>query len=215
MVRRFGLGLGIALMVAGVAVIGNVAWQLYGTGIATAHAQHHLAHQFAAAAPSTTVTPPTTVAPKPKEVAAADVLPAPPPSGPEPPLGTLIGHLVIPKIGLSNYVVEGVNDAQLSEGTGHYPGTAPIGGIGNVGIAGHRTTHGAPFFELNELGPGDLIYLTNLAHVTYTYRVVSQTVVAPGDVAVLDSTAVRSLTLTTCNPRYSAATRLVVHAVLV
>lgn len=212
MVRRLGLILGIMLMVAGVAVIGNVGWHLYGTGIATAHQQHRLAHQFQAAAPPTTATPPTT---KPREVAAADVLPAPPPTQPQPALGTLIGHLVIPKIGVSNYVVEGVGDSQLSEGTGHYPGTAPIGGIGNVGIAGHRTTYGAPFFNLNKVEPGDLIYLTNLAHVTYTYRVVSQTVVGPNDVAVLDSTTVRSLTLTTCNPRYSATTRLVVHAVLV
>jgi sortase A len=142
------------------------------------------------------------------------VVPAPVATQPSPPIGTAIGHLVIPKIGVDDYVVEGTGSAQLAEGPGHYSGTAPIGGNGNVGIAGHRTTHGAPFYNLNELQPGALIYLTNKADHTFTYRVTSQFVVSPSDSAVLDPTPVASLTLTTCNPRYSASQRLIVRATL-
>jgi sortase A len=200
-VHRVGRTAGILLIAAGLAVLGNVAWQLWGTGIATAHAQHRLGQQFNAAV-ATAGTP-------------ADVVPSAAPAQPTPSLGTVVAHLVIPRIGVNKYVVEGVGAAQLAAGPGHYPGTAAIGGAGNVGIAGHRTTHGAPFYNLNELRPGDDIFLTDLAGRTFTYRVVSQFVVSPGDAAVLNPTSSPSLTLTTCNPRYSAAERLIERAVLV
>ncbi len=197
---RIGWSAGILLIAAGLAVLGNVAWQLWGTGIATAHDQHRLGQQFSAAVAGAG-TP-------------ADVVPSAASVQPAPSLGTVVAHLVIPRIGVNKYVVEGVGTAQLAEGPGHYPGTAVVGGAGNVGIAGHRTTHGAPFYSLNELRPGDDIFLTNLVGRTFTYRVVSQFVVSPGDAAVLNPTSSPSLTLTTCNPRFSAAQRLIVRAVL-
>ena len=130
-------------------------------------------------------------------------------------MGGLFGRLVIPRIGLNVFVVEGVGAAQLAEGPGHYPGTAQIGGQGNVGIAGHRTTYGAPFYDLNKLQSGDFIYLTNTAGQTSTYKVTTHFIVSPSDGAVLNSTTVPSLTLTTCNPRFSATDRLVVRATLI
>ncbi len=211
------VGLSGALMIAAaLVVLGSIAWQLWGTGIATAQAQHRLAKQLRAEVSSAPATPSaftSSTAPS-AEAAGADVLPGAPPMRPSPALGTLVGRLAIPEIGVDDYVVEGVGAPQLAEGPGHYPGTAPIGGNGNVGIAGHRTTHGAPFYNLNELHPGDLIYLTNTAGESFTYRVVSQFIVQPSDAAVLNSTATRSLTLTTCNPRYSASQRLIVRATL-
>ena len=42
-------------------------------------------------------------------------------------------------------------------GPGHYPGTPLPGEAGNVAIAGHRTTYLHPFYNLNELVPGDAI----------------------------------------------------------
>ena len=209
-VRRVARGLGVLFVAAALAVLANVAWQLWGTGIATARAQHRLAQQFQAA-------PAARVAPAPQAAAAspsADVLPARGAAQPSLPLGTVVAHLVIPKIGVNYYVVEGVGSSQLAEGLGHYPGTAPVGGAGNVGIAGHRTTHGAPFYNLNELRPGDLIHLTNTAGQTFTYGVTTQFVVPPSDGAVLNPTPKPSLTLTTCNPRYSATQRLIVQAAL-
>ena len=121
---------------------------------------------------------------------------------------------MIPAIGVDRYVVQGVAEADLQMGPGHYPGTPLPGQAGNVAIAGHRTTFGAPFFRLNEVHGGDLVYLTDTLGTTWVYRVVSQFVVAPSDVAVLDPTRTPELTLTTCNPRFEATSRLVVRAVL-
>jgi sortase A len=206
--RRIGLSLGAVLLAAGIAILANVAWELWGTGIGTARAQHRLGQQFNTAVAGATH---TTAA----DAATADVVAGPTTNQLATPLGGLLSHLVIPRIGVSDYVVQGVGEAQLAEGPGHYPGTATIGGAGNVGIAGHRTTYGAPFFNLNELRPGDLIYLTNTSGQSFTYRVTTHFIVAPNDSAVLDPTPVPTLTLTTCNPRFSATNRLVVQATLV
>ena len=155
--RRAGLAVSALLIAAALAILSGVAWQLWGTGIATARAQHRLGaavplHRGAQATnkPATTSSGVPDVVATPASQQQSD-----------PSAGGLFGHLVIPRIGLNDYVVEGVGAAQLAEGPGHYPGTAQIGGRGNVGIAGHRTTYGAPFYDLNELQPGDLIYLTN------------------------------------------------------
>ena len=133
---------------------------------------------------------------------------------PVPPPGGALDHLVIPAIGLSRYVVQGVNEGDLQMGPGHYPGTPLPGQPGNVGIAGHRTTFGAPFFRLNEVSRGDLVLLTDTSGTTWVYDVVRQWVVDPSDTAVLDATRAPMLTLTTCNPRFEATSRLVVRAAL-
>jgi sortase A len=208
--RRAGLAIGALLVAAALAILGSVAWELWGTGIATARAQHRLGQEFrSTVAPAASKT--TTTSSGDAAVVAAPTTR----QGSATALGGLFGHLVIPRIGVNDYVVEGVGAAQLAEGPGHYPGTAQIGAQGNVGIAGHRTTHGAPFYDLNELQPGDLIYLTNLAGQTFTYKVTTHFIVLPSDGAVLNPTKVPSLTLTTCNPRYSASQRLIVQATLV
>ena len=125
-----------------------------------------------------------------------------------------MARLVIPRIGLDMVVVEGTDTADLREGPGHYPTTPLPGQPGNVAIAGHRTTYAHPFYNLNELSPGDVIELSVPGH-DWRYLVTTQLVVAPTDVAVAGPLGPGSwLTLTTCNPRYSAATRLVVRALL-
>ena len=128
-----------------------------------------------------------------------------------PGVGDPVGVLVIPRIDLDQVVVEGVQAAQLAVGPGHYPGTALPGQAGNAGIAGHRTTHGAPFYSLDRVRPGDPIVVTTVQG-RFTYRVVRSLVVSPDDGAVLGPTASPQLTLTTCTPKYSAAQRLVVVA---
>jgi sortase A len=105
-----------------------------------------------------------------------------------------------------------VGEAQLEQGPGHYQGTSLPGEAGNVAIAGHRTTYAHPFYNLDALSPGDNIYILT-AQGLFQYTVNGSQVVDPTDVAVLNTTPGKStLTLTTCNPRYSAATRLVVTA---
>ncbi|HVL97876.1 MAG TPA: class E sortase [Egibacteraceae bacterium] len=117
------------------------------------------------------------------------------------------------------YVVPGVTQADLTRGPGRYPETAEPGEEGNLAIAGHRTTYGAPFFHLDQLVAGDEVHVTGLDGERHTYRVVRQEVVAPSDVWVIEEDPLESgaptLTLTTCHPRFSAAQRLVVFAELV
>ncbi len=130
----------------------------------------------------------------------------------QPLVGAAVGQLWIPRIGISDTIVQGVGDAQLEQGPGHYPGTALPGEVGNVAIAGHRTTYAHPFYNLDALASGDDIYvLTTQGYFRYT--VTGSQIVSPDDTAVLDPTPGKAtLTLTTCNPRYSAAQRLVVTA---
>lgn len=110
--------------------------------------------------------------------------------------------------------LEGISDEVLADGPGHFPGTALPGEPGNVAIAGHRTTHLAPFWALDVLARGDRIVLETRAG-SFEYRVVWQRVVDPYAGWVVRRTERRSLTLSTCNPRFSAAERLVVRAVQV
>lgn len=116
-------------------------------------------------------------------------------------------------------VVEGVAAADLRAGPGQYPDTAPPGGAGNFAVAGHRTTYGAPFFDLDELEPGDEIHVTGRDGARHVYEVVAEEIVGPRDTWVVGRDPLGSgeavMTLTTCHPRFSAAQRLVVFAELV
>ena len=120
----------------------------------------------------------------------------------------------IPKIGVDKVFVEGTGREDLKKGPGHYPGTPLPGQIGNAAIAGHRTTFGAPFYDLDKLAPGDEIITQTLAG-RYTYKVRETLIVKPNDVYVVDNTPDAQLTLTTCNPKFQASERLVVKADLV
>ncbi len=110
-------------------------------------------------------------------------------------------------------VVEGVGSAQLRTGAGHLP-TSPLPGMpGNAVISGHRTTYGAPFNQLDELSPGDLVKVKTATGV-HTYVVRQSIVVDPREVWVAEHRDGAWLTLTTCHPEFSARQRLVVFAEL-
>lgn len=116
------------------------------------------------------------------------------------------------------FVVEGVTADALRAGPGHYRGTALPGESGNFAVAGHRTTYGAPFFDLDQARVGDEVHVTDRAGTRWVYDVVESKVVAPDDTSVLaphplgPDTPV--LTLTTCHPRFSNRERLIVVASL-
>lgn len=116
------------------------------------------------------------------------------------------------------YVVSGVSLSDLQRGPGHYPGTALPGEDGNFAVAGHRTTYGAPFFNLDQLRRDDEIIVTAPDGEQHTYTVRRQEIVAPGDTWVIAPDPLERdkplLTLTTCNPRFSNAQRLIVFAEL-
>jgi sortase A len=117
------------------------------------------------------------------------------------------------------YVVEGVSLDLLRLGPGHYPDSDVPGGPGNLAIAGHRTTYGAPFWALDELEDGDTIHVVDRRGREWVYAYTEQRVVAPTDVWVVDEdpleTGAPTITLTTCHPRFSAAQRLIAWGELV
>jgi len=121
--------------------------------------------------------------------------------------------IFIPKIGVDQVVVEGSDAEALKNGPGHYPGMALPGERGNIGIAGHRVTWTKPFNRLDELSPGDLIILETV-DTQYEYKVVETVVLDPKDTSMLRPTQDSRITLTTCNPKFSARTRLDVQGVL-
>jgi sortase A len=111
-------------------------------------------------------------------------------------------------------IFEGVDRATLKKGPGHMPWTPLPGQPGNAVLSGHRTTYGAPFFHLEALEPGDEIIIET-ALGTSVYEVRKVFIVAPTDVWVTEPMPGAWLTLTTCNPKYSARERLIIQAELV
>ena len=126
--------------------------------------------------------------------------------------GDALTRLLIPALKVDTVVVEGTGASALRAGAGHYPNTPLPGEEGNVAIAGHRTTYGKPFANLDRLAVGDDIVLeTPIGR--HTYRITRPPfVVANNDFSVISQTPGRSLTLTTCHPKGSARQRLIVRA---
>ncbi len=129
--------------------------------------------------------------------------------------GDPLTRIRIPAIGVDTVVVEGTSASALKAGAGHYPDTPLPCENGNVAIAGHRTTYGKPFSELDKLKTGDVIILeTPVGSCTYEISI-GPKVIAPTDFSVVANRLDQKLlTLTTCHPRGSAAQRLYVQAVL-
>jgi sortase A len=132
----------------------------------------------------------------------------------EPLRGDALGKLLIPSISVSEYVVEGTDADNLRKGPGHYPETPLPGQRGTVAVAGHRTTYGAPFRELNEVKKGDRIVF-ELPYGTFVYRVDKNQIVDDSALWVTDPVGHPQLVLTACHPLYSAAQRIAVFARLV
>jgi sortase A len=129
----------------------------------------------------------------------------------EPLRGDAIGKLSIPSIGVSEYVVEGTDADNLRKGPGHYPDTPLPGQHGTSAIAGHRTTYGAPFRNLNKLKHNDRI-VVELPYGTFVYRVDRTQIVDDSALWVTKRVGHDQLVLTACHPLYSAAQRIVAFA---
>jgi sortase A len=190
--RSFVHWFGVACLMVAAGFAGYIGWSLWGTGLHTAQAQEELRSGF-------------------RDKLAS---PADPTSAPEQvPLGDAYAQLEIPAIDLNFMVVQGTGYEDLKDGPGHYPDTAdPWDDTGRVGIAGHRTTYQAPFFDLDDLRAGDEITLRT-EYGTYRYEVDRVFVVpSAGSGRVLVQTPQPTLVLTSCNPKYSSAERLIVTA---
>ena len=126
--------------------------------------------------------------------------------------GDSLTRIRIPALDVDAVVVEGITPSALRAGAGHYPQTPLPCETGNVSIAGHRTTYGKPFGNVERLKAGDTIELTTPIGGCVYQVSKAPYVVDPNDLSVLEPTSDRSLTLTTCHPRGSAAQRLIIRA---
>jgi sortase A len=129
----------------------------------------------------------------------------------QPLKGDAIAQITIPAIGVSEYVVEGTDTANLRKGPGHYPETPLPGESGTTAIAGHRTTYGAPFRNIDQLKRGELITL-DMPDGRFVYRVEETKIVDDQDLSVLDNVGYQRLVLSACHPLYSAAERIIAFA---
>jgi sortase A len=208
-VARWTLGIvGDLLVTAGLVLLLFVGWQLWFTDVTANRTQDatvsRLTRDFAAPAPTST----TPGSETPKAV----------------PFGSAFAIVRIPRFGAdyARPVLEGTSRDILQDGIGHYDGSVLPGAVGNFAVAGHRTTYGRPFHDLDTLRPGDLIVVeTKTAYSVYAVK--RHEIVAPTDVQVVapvpDQPGVkpteRWMTMTACHPKYSAAQRYVVFAQLV
>jgi len=129
----------------------------------------------------------------------------------EPLEGDAIARVEIPAIGVSEYVVEGTDTGSLRKGPGHYPETPLPGDQGTAAVAGHRTTYGAPFRNIDDLKRGQVIAV-DMPDGRFVYRVESTAIVDDSDLSVLEPVGYRRLMLSACHPLYSAAQRVIVFA---
>jgi sortase A len=128
--------------------------------------------------------------------------------------GDPIGRIRLKSAGIDDVMVEGTGGADLRSGPGHYPATPLPGQRGTVGVAGHRTTYGAPFRHIDRAKPGDEITLS-MPYGVFTYRVERTRIVPPTALWVTQRVSYDRLILSACHPLYSAAKRIVVFAKLV
>ena len=140
-------------------------------------------------------------------------------------VGDALTRIKIPALGVDTVVVEGTTETALRAGAGHYATTAMPCENGNMAIAGHRTTYGKPFANIDQLRPGDTITLeTPIGRCDYEVEkapapfrspagMPAAWIVAPNDLRVIDEDKSKAeLTLTTCHPKGSAKERLIIRA---
>ncbi|MEY3999801.1 MAG: hypothetical protein RLZZ626_156 [Actinomycetota bacterium] len=196
------------LILAGLASIGLWAWQGWGQNLLDAYQQRQLAadldHGWS---------------PAPSSSAVAEV----PSLAKKPETDQVFARVLSPALGRDwvRPIAEGVSVPRVLDklGTGHYPETQLPGEVGNFAIAGHRTTHGAAFNDLDKLRPGDSIYVETKDGF-YRYSVVRNFTVWPSNRSVIAANPLhpgapateRWMTLTTCTPKHTAEKRLVVQA---
>jgi len=205
--RRISFWLGCGLIAAGLAVLGWVAWQFWGTNWQSQQRQDDVRSALESGWGD-----------------GQDVV--------RTEFGNATAILHIPRFGkdFAVPVLEGASDEVLAAGVGHMEDT-PAGAAGNYVLAGHRVTHGEPFAELPSLQPGDeVIVETREASYTYVLDTGGEDLVIPftetwvlderpvnpdGGVQPPDDVGDQLITLLTCSEIFHTDNRSVVFGHLV
>ena len=125
--------------------------------------------------------------------------------------GDPIGKIKLLRLHKTYVMIQGTNTDDLRKGPGHYPKTEWPGQGGTVAVAGHRTTYGAPFRNVDKLKKGDQIVMS-MPYGTFTYAVDRTKIVKPSALWVTRDVGHEQLVLSACHPLYSAAQRIIVFA---
>lgn len=207
-VRTFGE----LCITAGLVLILFVVWQLWWTDIAANEDNANLADELTS---EWADNPRNELPPDPETPFVAEPVDR----------NSAFGIVYIPRFGEDYYrtMAEGVAMEPVLNrmGLGRYPNAAMPGEVGNFALAGHRVTYGKPLNLIAELRPGDeIIVQTADGFYTYTFR--------NFDIVLPDATEVlapvpdmpefkgkdRVMTLTACNPMFSARERYIAYAEL-
>jgi sortase A len=204
--------LGELLITAGVLVLLFLGWQLWLNDIIQAEVQQDVADEITQEWDKAEATLPP-----------VQVDPGEPIVREEPALNDELAVLYVPRFGADykRTIYQGVDLYDVLDiGVGHYPDTQMPGQVGNFALAAHRTTWGKPFSEIAELQLGDKVYVET-ADGWYVYEFRSLEYVEPTGVGVIDPVPQfagqeptdRILTMTSCNPLFSAAERIIAYSV--
>lgn len=205
--RPLGWWLGLGLLLAGLALLGWVGWQFYGTNWVSQRRQAETVEQLQR---QWEVGSGTTF-----EVTSGGTT------------TTASALIKIPRFG-SDYAVpilQGVSDEALSGGYGHFEKSAQAGQRGNFALAAHRITHGEPLRGMPDLQPGDeVLVVTKKWTYTYVLTTGGDDLVVPfTDAWVLDELPTnpdggvqpaqrpgqRLITLTTCSELFHTDDRMI------
>lgn len=205
---------GELLLTAGVIIGGFVGWQYYLSDAIVGAEQQQAASNFAASITSN------------DGIYDGELRTDEPPAETKPDLYEDYAVMYVPRFGDFQRVIgEGAVPLVIDspdQGLGRYETSALPGEQGNLAIAGHRNGLGGPFTELDRLVVGDRFYIqTDEAWYVYEYR--NSSYIPPTQVSVIApvpdlpdvSAEDRYITLTTCNPQWSAEGRLIAYGVLV
>ena len=135
-------------------------------------------------------------------------------------------NLIVPRWNVSGQpdyyrpIAQGVGTVDVLDkyNLGHYPTTQMPGQVGNFAIAAHRSAYGGNLHLIHQLHVGDHIFVeTQDGWYQYSFRNLQY--VQPTGIGVIDpvpedpgaQATDRMITLTSCNPFYSTAERIVAY----
>ncbi len=126
-----------------------------------------------------------------------------------------MGRIIIPRLGVDTVMYSGIRMPTLDRGPGHWPGSALAGEVGNVVVAGHRTSANRVFRYIEQLEPGDEIIFED-ARGRFVYRATRTEIVDPyTGLWIIEPTDTPTVTLFACHPPGSVRQRIVVFGELV